>query len=727
MTPPHCPIATRGFGFRFPGFLLAFLLFVTAHARADDVTIWHAYRDAEAQALDTVVRAFELRTGHHVTMLAVPFDAYSAKLAAAIPNGNGPDLFIEAHERLGTYVRDGLLDAVPAALDDGFDASARRALLQGNTLYGLPLAAKSLALFVDRSVVKGPIDSLDDLPRPGTSSTYTLVYENESSYAFAPFVHGAGSDFLAADESFGFLGPAAAQALRDVALLVREGRVPAEASGALVSQLFREHKAAAMISGPWALGDLPHDSDVEVMPLPPLHRGGRPLRPFVTVEALFFSAHRGATASTVALARAIAFDEGAVVRARDGHQVVPRSSLAARAELAQMASLKAFQRAAKEAIGMPSSVRMRATWEPIGAALKATLRGDLTPENAVAMAERRFRDVTRPQAPPASTAPWFLALGLLSLTGAILTYRRARAEAWGLALKRSLPAYLWVTHAAFILLLLVGGPLIVGAATSLFAGTRSAPTFVGLANYVSILTARGGELLGLGSFWRTLLVTLLWTAVNVALHVTIGVALGLVLSRPLMRLKTVYRVLLVLPWAVPSYVSALAWKGMFHRQFGAINALLTYLGGEPVAWFARFSTAFAANVATNVWLGFPFFMVVTLGAITGLPQEVLEAASIDGATRWQRFRYVIAPLLLPALLPSVILGTVWTFNMFNVVFLVSGGEPDGATDILVSEAYRWAFTRDAQVGYGAAYAVLVFLLLVAGTRALDAFGKKAES
>lgn len=727
MTHPHRPIATRGFGFRVPGFLLAVLLFVTTHARADDVTIWHAYRDAEAQALDTVVRAFELRTGHHVTMLAVPFDAYSAKLAAAIPNGNGPDLFIEAHERLGTYVRDGLLDAVPAALDEGFDPSARRALLQGTTLYGLPLAAKSLALFVDRSVVKGPIDSLDDLPGPGTSSTYTLVYENESSYAFAPFVHGAGSDFLAADESFGFVGLAAAQALRDVALLVREGRVPAEASGALVSQLFREHKAAAMISGPWALGDLPHDSDVEVLPLPPLHRGGRPLRPFVTVEALFFSAHRGAKASTVALARAIAFDEGAVVRARDGHQVVPRSSLAARPELAQLASLQAFQRAAKEALGMPSSVRMRATWEPIGAALKATLRGDLTPETAVAMAERRFRDVTRPQAPPASTAPWFLALGLLSLTGAILTYRRARAEAWGLALKRSLPAYLWVTHAAVILLLLVGGPLIVGAATSLFAGTRSAPTFVGLANYVSILTARGGELLGLGSFWRTLLVTLLWTAVNVALHVTIGVALGLVLSRPLMRLKTVYRVLLVLPWAVPSYVSALAWKGMFHRQFGAINALLTYLGGEPVAWFARFSTAFAANVATNVWLGFPFFMVVTLGAITGLPQEVLEAASIDGATRWQRFRYVIAPLLLPALLPSVILGTVWTFNMFNVVFLVSGGEPDGATDILVSEAYRWAFTRDAQVGYGAAYAVLVFLLLVAGTRALDAFGKKAES
>ena len=96
----------------------------------------------------------------------------------------------------------------------------------------------------------------------------------------------------------------------------------------------------------------------------------------------------------------------------------------------------------------------------------------------------------------------------------------------------------------------------------------------------------------------------------------------------------------MLPWAVPSYVTALAWKGMFHRQFGAVNAILTWLGAEPVSWFSHFATAFSANVATNVWLGFPFMMVVTLGALTAIPKEVLEAAEVDGATRWQRFRLV---------------------------------------------------------------------------------------
>ena len=135
-----------------------------------------------------------------------------------------------------------------------------------------------------------------------------------------------------------------------------------------------------------------------------------------------------------------------------------------------------------------------------------------------------------------------------------------------------------------------------------------------------------------------------------------------------------------------------------------------------------------ARSTYELWLGFPFMMVVTLGALTSIPKDVLEAAEVDGATRWQRFRRVTLPLLAPALLPSVVLGSVWTFNMFNVVFLVSGGEPDNTTDILVSEAYRWAFTRDAQYGYAAAYAVLIFLLLLGGTRILDRLlSRRAEA
>jgi arabinogalactan oligomer/maltooligosaccharide transport system permease protein len=98
---------------------------------------------------------------------------------------------------------------------------------------------------------------------------------------------------------------------------------------------------------------------------------------------------------------------------------------------------------------------------------------------------------------------------------------------------------------------------------------------------------------------------------------------------------------------------------------------------------------------------------------------VLEAAKVDGASRFQRLWLVTLPMIKPSLLPAVTMGAVWTFNMFNVVFLVSGGEPDGTTEILVTEAYRWAFTRNAQYGYAAAYAVLIFLLLFGRTRLSD--------
>ena len=114
-------------------------------------------------------------------------------------------------------------------------------------------------------------------------------------------------------------------------------------------------------------------------------------------------------------------------------------------------------------------------------------------------------------------------------------------------------------------------------------------------------------------------------------------------------------------------------------------------------------------------------------ALTSISKEVLEAAEVDGATRWQRFWGVTVPLLRPTMLPAVVLGSVWTFNMFNVVFLVSGGEPDGSTDILVSDAYRWAFTRDAQYGYAAAYAVLIFLILAGGSRLLSRVGGAKEA
>jgi arabinogalactan oligomer/maltooligosaccharide transport system permease protein len=129
-------------------------------------------------------------------------------------------------------------------------------------------------------------------------------------------------------------------------------------------------------------------------------------------------------------------------------------------------------------------------------------------------------------------------------------------------------------------------------------------------------------------------------------------------------------------------------------------------------------------VTTNTWLGFPFMMVTALGALQAIPGELEDAASVDGANGWERFRHVILPLLKPALLPAVILGSVWTFNMFNIIYLVSGGEPDGGTEILISEAYKWAFQRQERYGYAAAYATLIFIVLLVYSKTTEKIGKE---
>jgi arabinogalactan oligomer/maltooligosaccharide transport system permease protein len=720
---------------------LAFVAFVIACPRRagaeERLALWHAYRGDEERALAEVARDYErAHPGIAIELLAIPFDAYASKLSAAVPHAHGPDLFIEAHERLGSYLREQIVapagDAFPETDASAFDAVATAAVTASGARYGVPLSTKCLALFVNEALVPKTPDTLEGiaaLRRDLPGDVYPLAYEATDAFFHAAVLHGFGGAMLDDRDQFAFHGDAAARSLDLVRDLVRARAVPDEASGALVAQLFASGHAATVISGPWLVGDIKGSVKYRVEPLPRIAAaGGAPMRPFLTVEAVFLTPAGAARPEARAFARYLGDTESAVVRARIGHQIVARPSAWRAMGDDADPTLRAFHEAVLTAIPMPTSPAMRSTWVPANQAIRKALRGDAEPRDALIEAKHRYDDVTRPPPGPASPAPLLVGLGLATLAGAFFAVRRARDPSFRRAVRAGAPAYRYVAHAVVAVAVLVVLPLVAGALTSLFAGARGSTHFVGLANYASILTARGGALLGHGSFYLTLLITVLWMILNVALHVTIGLVLGVALSRPLLRMRAVYRVLLILPWAVPSYVTALAWKGMFHRQFGAVNALVRAVGGEPVSWFSHFSTAFAANVATNVWLGFPFMMVVVLGALTAIPKDVLEAAEVDGATRWQRFRLVTLPLLAPALLPSVVLGAVWTFNMFNVVFLVSGGEPDETTDILVSEAYRWAFTRDAQYGYAAAYAVLIFVLLAGGSRLFArGFGTAGEA
>ncbi|MBU0551177.1 sugar ABC transporter permease [Myxococcota bacterium] len=314
--------------------------------------------------------------------------------------------------------------------------------------------------------------------------------------------------------------------------------------------------------------------------------------------------------------------------------------------------------------------------------------------------------------------PLAAALIPLVLYGALGAYTRSLRSPHRAAFAYIAPAMIGMS-----VLILV--PFAFGFGLAFFRFNGQTSEFVGLSHFAHILASSGYAITHPLSFYYTLFVTVMWTALNVALHVSIGLGIALILREPTLRFKGVYRVLLIVPWAVPNYITALIWRGMFNAEYGLINHGLSALGLEKIQWFSAPLTAFAANLITNTWLGFPFMMVVALGALQSIPRDLYEAADVDGADGWQKFKLITLPLLRPALLPAIILGSVWTFNMFNIIYLVSQGRPNNSTDILIVEAYRVAFEQE-RYGYAAAYSVLIFLLLLLYSRITERVSKAAE-
>jgi arabinogalactan oligomer/maltooligosaccharide transport system permease protein len=682
------------------------------------VVLWHAYRADEQRALETCVAQYNAaHPDVTVETLAVPYDAYAYKLEAAIPRGNGPDLFIGPHEALGEWSRIGIVEPIdvdPAERVQFLDGTLAP-LTVGGRLYGRPLSFKSLALFYRRDILPHPPETTDELVAAARRLTgggrYGLAYEAGNFFYHAAWLHGFGGRILDPSGRPELASPPSVAALGFVAALADAHLLPEESTSTVATQLFNDGRAAMTINGPWFVGELAAGVPYGVAPLPTVSATGRRAAPLVTIEAVLLAARARAPAAALDFARWLAGPEAARVRALDGRQTVAARAAWDDPRIAGDPLLGAFRAQLAATVPMSNDPAMRAVWEPSQRALRRVLRGAAEPRAALAEAERQILETLRPAPPAAPVGPYRWAFALAFVVFGFVGVRRFVAGGGPAEARRQRWAYAYLAPAALAMAVLVFVPFAVGAAMSLYHHDGGRWTFIGLSNFSSILASRDAPPTAPLSFYFTLAVTALWTVANVSLHVVVGVALALLLRDPLLRLRGVYRVLLVVPWAVPNYITALIWKGMFHRQFGAVNGLLVALGAQPISWFSRFSTAFCANLCTNVWLGFPFMMVVTLGALARIPKELEEAAALDGASRWQRLRHVILPLVGPALLPSVVLGAVWTFNMFNIVFLVSGGEPDGATEILVSQAYRWAFSRGHRYGYAAAYAVLIFAVL----------------
>lgn len=285
--------------------------------------------------------------------------------------------------------------------------------------------------------------------------------------------------------------------------------------------------------------------------------------------------------------------------------------------------------------------------------------------------------------------------------------------------------YLYILPASIILLIITIYPIGYGLYLS-FTDFRlrdlrdREANWVWFDNYERILTNR----LPLPNFdfWRILGFNITWTITNLIFHVIIGLAVALLLNRRRILFRRFWRAIFVIPWAMPPLVVATTWKNMFDTQFGAINLMLESLGlphnirwlestDAPIPFLPFLPLAYFAVLITNVWLGWPFMMVVATAALQSIPADLYEAARVDGASRWRQFLDITLPLLRPAMVPAIMYGTILTFNQFNVIYFITAGGPLGKTEILVTQAFKLV-NPGGLYGVASAFSVLVFFILL---------------
>ncbi|PZU49757.1 MAG: maltose ABC transporter permease [Microbacterium sp.] len=221
-----------------------------------------------------------------------------------------------------------------------------------------------------------------------------------------------------------------------------------------------------------------------------------------------------------------------------------------------------------------------------------------------------------------------------------------------------------------------------------------------------------------GPFVAVLLWTFAFAILSVATTFALGLFLAIVFNDPRMKSKKYYRVIMILPYAFPAFLSALVWQGMFNQDFGFINQ--TILGGASIPWLQDPWLAKVSILIVNLWLGFPYMFLVTTGAIQSIPEDIQEAGRVDGAGVWQIFRYIKFPLLLVSVAPLLISSFAFNFNNFNLIYMLTGGGPRfadasinvGASDILISMVYKVAFVgAERDYGLASAFSIIIFVLV----------------
>lgn len=278
--------------------------------------------------------------------------------------------------------------------------------------------------------------------------------------------------------------------------------------------------------------------------------------------------------------------------------------------------------------------------------------------------------------------------------------------------KDTLVSYAWSSPSLILIGLMVVFPIVYTAYISL---TNMNVyhwfdfTIVGLENYIEALFVFDS------GFLSALLATVLWTVVNMVLQLVIAFVLVSLLNNRKLKLRKLYKTLLMFPWAMPGYVSILLWKtGMFNTQFGLLNQWMEKLGQEAVRWLSSDVSAFLCCTVVNLWLALPFMIMIMDGAMQSIDKSYYESAILDGATWLERTRYITIPAITPIISPAVIITVFTTFKQFDVVYLLTqqaGAKTGSGFHTILTYAYENAFITN-NYGYSSAISMIIFILLL---------------
>ena len=264
-------------------------------------------------------------------------------------------------------------------------------------------------------------------------------------------------------------------------------------------------------------------------------------------------------------------------------------------------------------------------------------------------------------------------------------------------------AYALIAPAAIYILAIVAWPLIETIRLSFTNSSLAGEEYIGFENYEKMLSSK--------KFNKIVVRTFVWMFFSVTLKLIIGL-IGAVLLNANLKGRSIFRVLIMPPWVVPIAIGMLGWLWLYNGYFGIIAGvgMRTGILDGPFGFLAYKQSAFISTIVADVWVGTPMVTIFFLAAMQGVPKDLYEAAYCDGASRWDRFYKITLPQITPVIITIALLSAIWTFNSFEIIWILTEGGPRGATTTLIIDTYKMAL-GNYKFGRGAARAVVVMILL----------------